>query len=89
MIVTIDLLFWLLGELGLSLNSFLKSKSSFISKVSQINCICCFLHDKAMQIYPKKQKNDVFARIVKIMYSQLRIAGLVTSKNYVNYFRQP
>ena len=28
-----------------------------MSKISQINCICCFLHAKAMQIYPKKQYN--------------------------------
>ena len=48
-------LFGLLGSLAWAWTHSWKSKSSIISKVSQINCICCFLHAKAMQIYPKMQ----------------------------------
>ena len=76
-----------------------KSKSSIILKISQINCICCFLHaqckytrksnkicvwDLQMTFSKLHQKYShyspsisIFARIVEIRYSQLRISGLL------------
>ena len=48
--------FGLLGSLGWAWIHSWTSKSSIISEVSQINCICWFLHAKAMQIYLKNNK---------------------------------